>query len=69
MQQPDLTQLMQLAQSPAGRQLMETLQKNGGAQLKTAAASGDYAAVQKALAPLLESEEIKGLLKALGGNP
>lgn len=69
MQQPDMMQLMQLAQSPAGRQLLELLQKNGGAQLKNAAASGDYAAVQKALAPLLESDEIKNLLKALGGNP
>ena len=72
MQQPDLTRLLQLAQSPAGRQLLELLQKNGGEQLRSAAnqaSSGDYAAAQKTLSPLLDSPEIRSLLQQLGGNP
>ena len=72
MQQPDLSYLMQLAQSPAGRQLMGLLQKNSSDLLQTAASqasAGDYLEARKTLAPLLDQPEVKKIIQQLGGNP
>lgn len=73
MQQPtDFSQLAQLAQSRAGRQLIALLQQSGGDALKTAvaaAAAGDYGQAQTILTSLLENPEAKKLLEQLGGNP
>lgn len=72
MQQPDLTHLIQLAQSPAGKQLLELLQKNSNDLLQTAASqasTGDYLQASKTLAPILEQPEVKKIIQQLGGNP
>lgn len=72
MPQPDMTQLLQLIRSPAGQQLLTFLQTNGGTAAREAAgmaASGDLAAAQKALAPLLKDPALRALLQQLGGTP
>ena len=48
MQIPDLSELIRLAQTPAGRQLIALLQKQGSSRLQQAlasAASGDYTGI------------------------
>lgn len=68
----NMSELLRLAQSPAGRQLMALLQQNGGDELQTAmakAASGDYSMAKQALSGLLSSPEAQALLKQLGGTP
>lgn len=63
--------LLRLAQSPAGQQLLALLQRDGGAELRSAmtkAASGDYEQAKQALSPLLASPEAQALLKQLGGT-
>jgi len=72
MENYDITQLLQLAQSPTGQQLFTLLQKNGGKQLRSAAAqasAGNVTQAGKTLAPLLEDPEVRRLLQQLGGNP
>lgn len=67
-QNPDLYQLMKLAQSPAGQQFLQLLQKQGGSELEAAAktaASGDIKGAMNAIAPLLSKPEISSLLKQL----
>lgn len=67
-QNPDMSQLLQLAQSPAGRQLITMLQQSGGSALQNAmakAAAGDYAQAQKTLSALLATPEAQALLKQL----
>jgi hypothetical protein len=64
----DLKQLMKLAQSPAGQQLLHMLQHQGGKELQEAvqkASSGDYRQAKQALSSLLETPEAKQLLKQL----
>ena len=71
MQQPDIRQLLQLMQSPAGQQLMQYLKANGGSAAQDAAAkaaSGDLTAAQNSLAPLLEDPKLRILLQQLGGT-
>ena len=66
----DMQQLMKLAASPAGRQLMEALKKTGGEDARKAAAlarGGDMAGA-KALSSLLASEDIRALLGQLEGQ-
>ncbi len=70
-QNPDMTQLLQIAQSPAGQKLIAILQQSGGSQLENAikkASSGDYADAQKTIASLLNNEEAQALLQQLGGG-
>lgn len=65
---PDMSELFRLAQTPAGRQLIAMLQKNGGNRLGEAvskAASGDYAQAKEILSDLLSSSEAQTLLKEL----
>lgn len=65
-----LKDAQKLANSPAGRRLMELLQQGGDQQLNEATEkfiAGDAAQAQKLLKPLLESPEIAALLKQLGG--
>ena len=71
MQQPDIRQLLQMMQSPAGQQLMQYLKTNGGSAAQDAAAkaaSGDLTAAQNSLAPLLEDPKLRILLQQLGGT-
>ena len=67
-QYPDLSQLVQLAQSPAGRQFLDFLQKNGGYSLQNAlsqASAGNYEDAKAALRTLLQTPEAKVLLSQL----
>lgn len=70
-QQFDMQQLMKLARSPAGQQLMEALKRSGSADVEKAAAaasSGNLDQAKKAISGLLESAEIQKLLKTLEGQ-
>ena len=62
---------MRVANTDAGKQLLELLQANNGDALKQAmnqANSGDYSSLSKTLAPILASEDVQKLLKQLGGK-
>jgi len=64
----DLKQLMKLAQSPAGQQLLQLLQQQGGRELEAAAqkaSAGDFTQAIQALSGLLNTPEVKTLLKEL----
>lgn len=66
--QYDLSELMRLAQSPAGQQLIALLQQNGGNHLQTAvekAGSGDFGQAKQILSSLLSDPEAQALLKQL----
>lgn len=65
-----MQEVMRLASSPAGKQLIALLQQSGGSALQTAvqqASAGDYNEAKNTLAPLLASEEMQSLLQQLGG--
>ena len=67
----DMSQLLQLAQSPAGQQLIALLQKSGGNTLQDAiakASAGDYAQAKDLISTLLSTPEAKNLLKQLEGE-
>lgn len=63
---PDLGQLLQLAQSPAGQAFLKLLRQKGGKELEAAAqtaASGDYTQAKNAIAAFLSTPEAQKLLK------
>ena len=65
---PDMGELIRIAQTPAGRQLIGLLQKQGGSQLQKAiacAAAGDYPAAKDILSELLSTPEAQKLLMEL----
>ena len=65
-----LQQAKQLANTSAGHQLLEAIRQADAGALEKAAAqasSGDYSRIAETLAPLLASEEVKALLKQMGG--
>lgn len=65
---PDMSQLLKLAQSPAGQQLLSLLQHSGGRDLENAiakASTGDYSEAQKSLSSLLSTPEAQALLKQM----
>lgn len=72
MQQPnDLSKAYQLAQSPAGQQLLTLLQRTGGQELQKAlaqASAGDISQAQKTLSALMDTPEARKLLQELGGT-
>lgn len=64
----DLNQLMKLARSPAGQQLLQLLQQQGGQELEAAAkkaSAGDFVQAMQALSGLLSTPEAKAILKEL----
>ncbi|MEE0109299.1 MAG: hypothetical protein UEP57_00190 [Oscillospiraceae bacterium] len=68
---PDMSELLRLAQSPAGQQLMALLQQSGGRELESAvakASAGDYTQAKQALSSLLSTPEAQALLKQLEGR-
>ena len=70
-QNPDLADIMRIAQSSSGQKLIALLQKQGGNSLQTAlskASAGDYSAAKEKLSSLLASDEIKKLLNDLEGK-
>ena len=65
---PDLSELIRLGQTPAGRQLIALLQKQGGSQLQqviTLAAAGDYTRAKATVSELLSTPEAQKLIKEL----
>lgn len=65
-----MQEVMRLAESPAGRQLLAMLQRADSDRVQQAAdmaAAGDYAQAAKALQSMLSSPEAQALLKQLGG--
>ena len=62
----DMKELLRLAQSPAGQQLIALLRQRGGDRLSAALASaGDYRQAQALLSDLLSQEDAQALVKAL----
>lgn len=67
-QTPDYSQLLKLAQSNTGQQLMALLQKSGADVLSSAASkasNGDYTQAQSLLNQLLQDPKARALLKQL----
>ena len=65
-----MQEVMKLAKSPAGQQLLALLQASDGRQMEQAAklaAAGDYARAAKILESTLSSEQAQKLMKQLGG--
>lgn len=65
----DYAELLRLAQSPAGQQLISALKQSQGSQLNAAmakAAMGDYSQAKKAITDFLSTPEAKELLQKLG---
>ena len=66
-----MDEVMRLAKSPAGKQLIAILQQQNSGQLQqamTQAKSGDYANASKTVNDMLSSPEAQKLLKELGGK-
>lgn len=66
-----MEELMKLANSPAGQQLMAMLKSQDSSKLEQAAAqakSGDYAQAGQTLSSMLSSPEARKLIKELGGK-
>lgn len=64
----DMSQIMKLAQSPAGQQLFALIQKKSRGELEQAmdkANAGDYSGARDALSSLLSSPEAQKLIKQL----
>lgn len=65
-----LEKAKQLANSDVGRQLAGKLQQLDPTtmqQVQSQMAAGDFSQLAKTLGPLLESDEVKKILKQLGG--
>lgn len=67
---PDYAAVMQLIKSPEGQKLIAMLQQTDSAAVSTAmksAQKGDYSGAKTALSSLLDSPEVRKLLKQLEG--
>lgn len=61
--------IMKIAASPVGQQLIQLLQQNGSEQMQQAAqkaAEGDYTSAKQALSGLLQDPQVKKLLEQFG---
>lgn len=66
-----MEELMKLANSPAGQQLMAMLKSQDSGKLEQAAAqakSGDYSQAGQTLSSMLSSPEARRLIKELGSK-
>ena len=66
-----MEEVMRMAKSPAGQQLMAMLKQQDSAKLEQAAAqakTGDYSQASQTLNAMLSSPEAQRLLKELGGK-
>lgn len=67
----DLVEAMRLAQTPAGKQLIDLLQNNHSEQLQNAlqlVSDGDYSQAKDAINAFLSTPDAKALLEQFGGN-
>ena len=67
----DMQKLMQLARSPAGQRLMQTLKRSGSGQVEKAislAQTGDMEQAKNTLSEVLKSPDIQQLLQQLEGQ-
>ncbi len=66
-----MEEVMRLAKSPAGQQLIAMLKQKDNAKLEQAVAQakgGDYSHASQTLSAMLSSPEAQRLLKELGGK-
>ena len=66
-----INEAKRLANSPAGKELVDFLQRGDSAAVQKArdlAAAGDYTAAGKVLSALLASPEAQALIQLLGGK-
>ena len=66
-----MADVMRLAKSPAGQQLIALLQQKDAKKLEQAAnlaKAGDYSQAGQTISAMLSSEEAQKLLKELGGK-
>lgn len=66
-----MADVMRLAKSPAGQQLIALLQQKDAEKLEQAAnlaKAGDYSQAGRTISAMLSSEEAQKLLKELGGK-
>jgi len=64
-----IQEAMRIASTPQGQQLIAALKKNSGNDLENAlrkAQTGDYTEARNAITSLMDTPEIKALLKQLG---
>ena len=65
-------EIMRIANSPAGQQLVRLLQQRGGDQLQNAvdkASRGNFEDAKNTLSDMLNTPEIQAMLRQLGGKP
>ena len=68
--QPSMQEMLRMAASPAGKQLIALMQQKGGEDLQKAmklAATGDYTQAKKTMESVLSDPQAQKLLKELGG--
>lgn len=68
----DYARVLELAQSPAGQQLLSLLQRSGGTALQEAlaqASGGNYQQAKQTLSSLLSTPEAQALLSQLEAHP
>ena len=66
---PNMQEMMKIAASPAGQELLAALRQRGGNELNHAlqkASSGDYTDAKTALTALMDTPEMKALMQHLG---
>lgn len=66
-----IQQAMQIAQTPAGQQLIALLRSTGGSSFNDAlskAAAGDYSQAKDMITAMLQNPEARKLLEQLGGK-
>ena len=67
----DMSQIMRLAQSPAGKKLIALLKKNDSDEMQQAmkqAADGDYSQAKNAIDIFLSTPEARALVEQLRGE-
>ena len=67
--QPSMQEMLRMAASPAGKQLIALMQQKGGEDLQKAmklAATGDYTQAKETIASLMKDPEKQKLLEQLG---
>ena len=66
---PSMQEVLRMAATPAGQQLIALLRQKGGSEFQAAmssAASGDYTQAKRAIEKLMEDPQAQNLLKQLG---